>query len=166
MSDHEQKVREFHQKGNQLISEKPTIPDEKTRILRAKLILEEALETIEAMGVDVSVTERWCDGEYVDYRFITTNKIKEGTIVFEIETDCDLVAVADGCADLKVVTTGTQLAFGIPIDETQEAVDDSNLAKFKGDYSIREDGKLIKPSDWKAPDLEKILIEKGWDKNG
>ena len=49
------RIREFMQKANQETPSEVTIPDEETRILRAKLIVEEALETVRALGVDVQL---------------------------------------------------------------------------------------------------------------
>ena len=52
---HYNRIKAFMQKVGQETPEIATIPDEKTRILRAKLILEEALETVEALGVKVEI---------------------------------------------------------------------------------------------------------------
>jgi len=52
---HYNRIKAFMQKVGQDTPEIATIPDEKTRILRAKLILEEALETVEALGVKVEI---------------------------------------------------------------------------------------------------------------
>jgi len=43
------------QQAGQETPSKPTIPDEATRLLRARLILEEALETISALGVEMNL---------------------------------------------------------------------------------------------------------------
>ena len=156
MNKHIENVKEFHRHAKQGIADRPNIPSEKVRLLRAKLILEEAIETIHAMGVDFGVGIG--DGQF-------THPYEFNFFEFAISEDkeCDLVEVADGCADLTVVTTGTQIEFGIPIEEVQEAVDQSNLAKFTGDYKIRDDGKVIKPSNWKSPDLETILKKHGME---
>lgn len=162
MSKHIENVKEFHRKAKQGIANKPIIPSEEVRLLRAKLIFEETLETIEAMGVEVdfdhcSLADTWG---------IETEAIKEGAIVFNIDPykKPDLVEVADGCADINYVVTGTQLEFGIPIEEVQAEVDRSNADKFTGDYTINESGKIIKPSDWKAPDIASILEKHRWEK--
>ncbi|RME85522.1 MAG: hypothetical protein D6785_04320, partial [Planctomycetota bacterium] len=52
-SPHQKRVEEFMRLAGQEIPEVPTLPDEKTRLLRSKLILEEALETIHALGFAV-----------------------------------------------------------------------------------------------------------------
>ena len=156
INKHVENVKEFHRLAGQGILDKPTIPSEKIRILRARLILEEAIETIYALGVDFGVGV----GENA-----ITHSYKFDFFNFIIATDREpnLTEIADGCADITVVTTGTQLECGIPIEEVQEEVDQSNLAKFTGDYKIREDGKVIKPLNWKAPDIKSILKKHGWE---
>lgn len=110
------------------------------RRLRASLILEEALETIEALGFEVSVN-------VPDHRFSVRN------ITLAEVGPFDLVGTVDGCYDLRVVTTGTLSSFGVSDEPGQELVDENNLMKFGPGATVREDGKLIKPVGHKPPDL-------------
>ena len=103
------------QKVGQATPEIATIPDSKTRILRAKLILEEALETVEALGVHVHI-------EGVEL-------LEEG-LVYSASDTVNMQEVADGCADISVVTIGTLIAFGMDDEPLLEEVDASNLRKF------------------------------------
>ena len=75
----------------------------------------------------------------------------------------NLVAIADGCADLSVVTIGTLVACGIPDRDLLWEVDVNNLKKFAPGLTIREDGKLIRPPDHPPPDIERVLREAGWE---
>ena len=65
---HYDRVKAFMQKVGQDTPEGAAVPDEKTRILRAKLILEEALETVEALADALLAykgtvsTSRWLPG--------------------------------------------------------------------------------------------------------
>ena len=174
-TEHYERVKKFMQKAGQDTPEGVTIPDEATRRLRAKLILEEALETIEALGFETRDTA----GKLVSYGEASLHDVFPP----------NLVEIADGCADLKVVTTGTLIAFGIKDGELQEAVDRANLQKFEppkcpecgdimyqsnpnlgwmcpyGEHILpleagpyrRDDGKWIKPPDWQPPDIESII---------
>lgn len=74
----------------------------------------------------------------------------------------NLVQIADGIADSIVVLIGTAIAYGIPLKEVWKAVHKSNMAKAQPDGTVlrREDGKILKPDDWKAPDIGKILYDK------
>jgi hypothetical protein len=171
-TEHYKRVREFMVKAGQDTPDETTaIPDE-VRILRAKLILEEAFETVNR-GLGVSAGVAYCD------------------LDFKIMGRLNLVELADGCADLSVVNIGTLIAAGIDDVELLEMIDESNLAKFTSrcpncqrlytehdpapdpdeNFEVecpncqlpfipahrREDGKWIKPTDWKAPDIESLL---------
>jgi predicted HAD superfamily Cof-like phosphohydrolase len=69
----------------------------------------------------------------------------------------DLVEIADGCADISVVTIGTLVACGIPDKGLLELVDDNNLNKFK--YGLIRDqfGKIVKPTDHQPPNIAAYL---------
>lgn len=146
---HYKQVRKFMEEANQEVHDVPTVPSERTRVLRAKLIMEEALETIRGLGIGVIADGRGRNDPMFD--------IHSGNLQFKDIGDPDLVEVADGCADIKVVTTGTLISCGIDDEPLQDIIDESNLAKFGEGHRIREDGKLVKPSDWKAPDIQFIL---------
>lgn len=106
-------VKDWMHKFGQECPSKPTIPSLEIRKLRAKLILEEALETITALGVAVDLDE-----------LLLFNNIK---LVEYGEPN--LTAIADGCADLKVVTLGTELACGIDGEKVFQEVMRSNDSK-------------------------------------
>ncbi len=138
---HYQRVKEFMQKVGQTTPDRLTTPVEKVRILRAKLILEEALETVHAMGIEVRA-----GGE-------AGTVIEEKSLHYAASGDVDVVEVVDGCADISVVTIGTLIAFGVDDEPVLEEVDSSNLRKFEPGSYRREDGKWIKPPNWTPPDI-------------
>lgn len=151
-------VRNFMLKAKQACPEKPIIPDAKTRILRAKLMLEEVLETIAGLGVTITVNADGSSGE----RNTAEVTIEEGLCHFHDNGKVDLVEVADGCADVAVVTTGTLIACGIADGPLQDTVNLNNLAKFGPGHSWNEAGKLIKPPGHKPPDIAAVLVAQGW----
>lgn len=111
-STHQQAVELFMSKAGQELPTKPTVPSPEIRKLRAQLILEEALETIEALGFEV---------EYWDYEL----HLKPGK-------EPILTDILDGCCDLAVVTTGTLSACGISDIVPQDLVNYNNIQKFDG----------------------------------
>lgn len=141
-SIHQQRVERFMVLANQEIPTTPTIPDEKTRRFRAKIILEEALETVKGLGFQVH--QNSVDG-----------KIEVGAQIYEP----DMVEIIDGCADVIVVTTGTLSACGVADHSIQAEVDAANLRKFGPGSYKREDGKWMKPPDFRPPDIARILKE-------
>jgi predicted HAD superfamily Cof-like phosphohydrolase len=142
---HYERVKDFMQRVGQPTPERLTIPDERTRVLRAKLILEEALETVRALGVHVRTGGD--DGVVLD----------DETMIFEAGGEVDLIEVVDGCADISVVTIGTLISIGVDDEPVLEEVDSSNLRKFEPGSYRREDGKWMKPPGWTPPDIKAAI---------
>ena len=69
----------------------------------------------------------------------------------------------DGICDMIVVLMGTCNSLGLPFDAAFTEVHRSNMLKFNrkedGTFEIlkRADGKVIKPRDWKRPDIISVL---------
>ena len=75
----------------------------------------------------------------------------------------NIVGVADAIADLLYVVYGAALTFGIPVREVFAEVHRSNMTKL-GDDGLplyREDGKVLKGSNFSPPKLLPILIAAG-----
>lgn len=152
------KYREFcsqHQKNVELFVEKagqncpkngPEVPDRDTRKLCANLIMEEAIETVEALGFKVYL---YNPPESYKKPFMLQN--------FKNDEDISLEEIIDGCCDTHVVVTSTLVQCGVPDIPFQEEVDQNNLDKFKDGYSIREDGKLLKSPSHVPPRIGEIL---------
>lgn len=144
---HQARIERFMQGVGQDVPVSPSVPSEEVRVLRAKLILEEALETVRAMGLDPLLTNQHgtADTIYID------------DIDFDVSPDnIRIEEVIDGCCDLSVVTIGTLSAFGVPDAIFLEEIDCNNLSKVEGGYR-REDGKWMKPDDWQPPSIMNIL---------
>jgi predicted HAD superfamily Cof-like phosphohydrolase len=138
-------VKGFHEAFQQTIGETPAIRDPE---LRAKLILEEAFETVEALlGVDLAM-------EFIEDAFATWTEVP---VKHELP---DLVAVADGCCDLKYVTESTAVACGFNMEPLFAEVHRSNMDKRGG--TKRADGKWIKPANWTPPNIAGLLLAQGW----
>ena len=145
-TEHQTRILEFMKKAGQETPERPIMPSLAIRQLRANIILEEALETLEGLGFAVVSTAQ--------------NKMGFAAVPF---SEPDIVKAVDGCGDLSVVTMGTLLAFGVKDKPILEAVDASNLQKFgPGSYRRESDGKWMKPPDHKAPDIMGCLILQGY----
>lgn len=157
-SAHYDRVRDFMTRAKQDCPTTPTIPSAKTRILRAKLMMEEVLETIAGLGVSVSVN---ANGSMAESNTIEVG-ITNGVCHFHDNGIVDMVEVADGCADVAVVTTGTLIAIGVADLALQAAVDKNNNDKFGPGHSWNEAGKLLKPPGHKPPDIASILKAQGW----
>lgn len=134
----QQQVREFHKAFIY-----PTSPDEvkvKSPELRAKLILEEAIETVEAL---------------VGTGALLPMLMKAHNDHMHRDRAPDLVEVLDGMCDLLYVTYGTAEDIGIDLEPFFDEVHRSNMAKAGGEK--RADGKMQKPAGWTPPDLVEVL---------
>jgi predicted HAD superfamily Cof-like phosphohydrolase len=154
-SEHQQRVDQFMRlvrearisaglPDYEALPTKPEIPSMDVRRLRALLILEETLETIEALGFKVEFRQ---DDPTMD------DSITMESIELTALRTVSMIGVVDGCCDIHVVTTGTLSAFGVSDVGPLRLVDENNLAKFGPGHGIRPDGKLIKPPSHKPPAL-------------
>lgn len=101
MTNEQANVRDWMKAFGQETPEKPEIPSLEVRKLRAKLILEEALETLEGLGFKLNDP---CTG----LQFNIMAALNHCSIVKP-----NLTEILDGCEDLKVVTEGTLIACGL-----------------------------------------------------
>lgn len=135
MKKQQGQISQFMIKAGQEFPLTPTPPDEKTRILRVKLVLEEALELAKHYGVEIRFTPFRGDHFYV---------IGEGIpLTFQTVGEPDMVEIADAHADLEYVNIGGAIACGIQLEEVFEVVHASNMSKFIDGHRA-EDGKWIK----------------------
>lgn len=157
----QEQVAEFHKAFGVPVNETPRVIDRERRLLRAKLILEEASETISAMGCYVN-REHNIEYSCVNQEF---EKLEE---------------IADGLADLLYVTFGACLEFGIDAQKVFDEVHRSNMSKaWTGEelstdafvegyesrpirsingYAVkRSDGKIIKSPSYSPADIAGVL---------
>lgn len=128
----------------------PNIPEFTIRRLRAKLMLEETLETIHAMGIHVHMMS------------MRESLLEIENLAFvESREKPDLIEIADGLADQEVVMLGTALVHGVDMVPIFEAVMTNNMLKLENPR-FDSMGKLIKPHGHPRPDIEKVLREQGW----
>jgi len=162
MTNDQKQVRDWMTAFGQETPDKPCIPSLEVRKLRAKLILEEAMETIHALGFFISFIGKK-DGYQWNYvpAFDTYDFTSRDSYV---DNKISLAEIADGCEDLKVVTEGTLVACGLidyknykgPLsiqnnDPLFDEVMRSNNSKM---WSYEETQKLIKPNGEVHDDYE------------
>lgn len=124
MNKQTQQVADFMSKiGQEILPPKPVIPTLEVRKLRARLILEKVLETIQALGISIGTKE----GYQLDLSDLELNGLFEP----------NLIEIADGLADLHYVAyCGTAIACGIDnMDEIFNEIHRSNMSKL---WTLRE----------------------------
>ncbi len=149
-------VHEFMVLFGQPVRYQPTvdIPDSE-RLLRARLVVEEALEFAAAMGVRVTG--------------IADNLHEHNAHTVQVEFNgdpLDVIEAADALADLTYVTEGSAWTLGVPLHDVFREVHRSNMAKADpetGKPNVSVDGKVLKPEGWRPPDVAAVLREAGWE---
>jgi predicted HAD superfamily Cof-like phosphohydrolase len=129
-----------------------TLATEEGRELRAKLIMEEAVETVAALGFDVAaVIEK--------YGVPGVRPHKEVARFSKSYDDFHLADFIDGVCDTIYVTVGGIVNLGISLDPYWDEVQRANMDKLAGPK--REDGKQLKPEGWVGPRHDVILAKYG-----
>lgn len=144
MNRQQKLVRDFNRSINTPRRESPGMPSVEVRILRARLILEEALETCCALGIRVKIKD---NSIHTD---LTMDNFK-----FLPEFAADLNEAIDGLCDIKYVVDGTADALGVDLDLFFEEVHASNMRKLDGPKDAN--GKQLKPEGWKPPRIAEML---------
>lgn len=147
MTDMQLKVSWFNANVKAVRGDTPALRDVH---LRARLILEEAFETVEAMlGFDaaeemiIAMKERWISKSD------------------DAPEPC-LVEAVDGLADLLFVTFGAFDAFGVDAEPSFNVVHEANMTKVDAPRDIH--GKVMKPPGFVPPQerIRALLIAAGW----
>lgn len=130
------------------------------RLFRARLVLEETLETIAALGFDCNGTilDRENQQDHPDPRL-------RRAILWSAEYIThgpDVVELSDGIADSTYVHLGTASTFGIDIEPIWREVHRTNMAKGVAPVDDVVNLKTIKPPGWKPPDVAGLLRQQGW----
>jgi predicted HAD superfamily Cof-like phosphohydrolase len=141
--DLQTKLIEFHQAMGVPVLESPQVPPDDRIRLRCRLIVEEALELLDAC-FDNGTNEA-LDCARKDLKdFIDSAPVSP-----------KLSLIADALADVAYVVEGANLEFGIDSGPVLEEVHRANMAKVNGPR--RADGKVMKPEGWTPPDIVGVL---------
>jgi predicted HAD superfamily Cof-like phosphohydrolase len=142
MSDWYQQVKAFMEGAGQHVPDEPMQMDRSTAELRARLILEEAFETVAALGIEIE-----CRGEITDFKDLKLYSTVPPHVL----------ATVDGLCDIMYVTIGTFVSMGLPADPFMQEVCQNNMTKVCPRAHIVA-GKVQKPADYQPPKLSEILL--------
>jgi predicted HAD superfamily Cof-like phosphohydrolase len=169
---------------DQEVKDAPELPNEATRLLRARLVFEEALEFVRACGCAVGI------GGADGVKTVVTDEI---SVVPDSDVTPDFTEYVDGCIDQLVVTYGALNAAGVKAQSAWDEVQRSNMSKawphcsacdavlvrgageelvhpddagaHSGDWRMilkvhkREDGKFIKAPTYSPANLKRVIEE-------
>lgn len=150
MSRLREHVTAFHRAFGQPVLDTPQVPSDERVRLRARLIVEETLEFLEAC-FDTENDTRVALEEATDFL---------DNIIENARVEVVLPEAADALADIAYVLEGSNLEFGIDSGPVLEEVQRANMAKASGPK--RADGKIQKPIGWTPPDIPAVLRAQGW----
>lgn len=127
-------VREFHEAFGLTVADVPSVPSDSEIRLRVRLIKEETAEVCDELIR--LIAHRRNHDSFVDVAQTLRNLLGE-------------------LCDLRYVTEGTAVSFGLDIDRAYEAVHAANMAKVWPDGEVHRDsgGKVIKPPNHQSADL-------------
>ena len=145
MNKEQEQVARFNQAIDTPRRDTPGLPSENVRRLRARLILEEALEVVAALGFGVLIKTRFSDVEICNLDAIS----------FIDSFHPDMVKIVDGLCDLNYVSYGTADAIGVDLQPFFAEVHDSNMRKLEGPKD--DHGKQLKPEGWVPPRIAEML---------
>jgi predicted HAD superfamily Cof-like phosphohydrolase len=143
------RVRRFHEAMSKLGArgsvgdpQRPGCMDQAEAELRARMLLEECTETMVALlGRDMATN-------------LMVRRVHE---MEDLPAGGSVEGVADGLADVMVIVLGTAVAAGIDLEPIFDEVMDANDRKCGPGARVRADGKLLKPIDWRGPDVAGVL---------
>ena len=146
-TDHFRQVRDWMRAAGSETPLHPTVPDDETRALRCRLLLEETLEFIEASGFCLVHQGLYMDINELDIKIKDTNE------------PIDLAHLAKEMADVQFVNLGNMIAYGIPDKPLMEEVCANNFYKVSHpDYpSTIENGKVVKNKNLPKPNVQRII---------
>lgn len=133
---HDSCVVEFHEVFGAPVVWAPAVPSAERRRLRCALLLEEVIEFCQASGFALTCMPELVAAEPID-----------------------MIEAADALADIRYVTDGAALEWGIPLEKCLREVHRSNMSKLGEDDRpiFREDGKILKGPHYTPPQIEEIL---------
>ncbi|MBN9687102.1 hypothetical protein [Corallococcus sp. NCRR] len=139
------RVTGFHEAMDLPVRHVPDVGTVEERVLAGKLLLEETLEFLRAMGLHVRA------------------RLDVGDYVVEVDPDSpgpDLVQMLHELGDAQYVVSGRAAQFGLPLlAAVTEEIHPANMRKLGPDGRPvrRADGKVIKPEGWVPADVSRVL---------
>jgi len=111
---------------------------------------------------DIDTFHKACDQEpsAANYKMYLSLVDEEVSELVEAVLADDQVEQLDALVDILVVTMGAIRAGGFDGEGAWKEVMDTNFAKIDpdtGKVRKREDGKVLKPEGWKAPELAQFI---------
>jgi len=148
-------VREFHDAFGVPVAENSRLP-KATWDAERQDALDDAIDALEALA-DQMREPTDDDGAT---RWLRIGLMAEEVAEYLTAEDAgSLVKIADALGDIGVITDGTALSYGIPLDDVRREIHRSNMSKLdsNGKPVKRSDGKILKSERYSPPDIAGVL---------
>lgn len=148
--NHVEAVKKFKLGAGQSAPDTKTEPTDNEKITCVRLLVEEALEMAEALGVNIV-------SRFSGHRL---NSCDDFAYYVPLESKVNFTEVLDAAVDIMWVgVTGPLALCGISdkLIPALSAVDENNLLKLANGHKCPETGKFIKPKNHPKVDLESIV---------
>jgi predicted HAD superfamily Cof-like phosphohydrolase len=129
------RLQQFNKKG---------VPPKERIELCAALIIEEAIEVLEAMGARPTTIEL--------LKLVAKDAVMSIDPALVVMKD-----VADGLGDCDYVNEWSRCEFGIHGEPVADEIQRTNMEKFGPGSSFSAAGKVQKPPGWKPPNIQAVL---------
>lgn len=152
-----EKVKEFTEKSGIPIPEVPRKMNRTEVSFITRMILEELQELLLTVANPEENTKDMLI-ELVNLSRLPTNKV--------LESDIDIIAEqVDAFVDIDYYSNNAASKVGMNTDAVFDLVHEANMSKLFPDGTFHKDesGKIIKPPNWKEPDV-KLLVESWFQK--
>lgn len=155
--------------ANQSVPVAPIFRDDAVRNLRANLMFEETMETIEiGLGMEMNVSALRAILDRAETGGERTISLRGQKDLWSQVKPVSLIELAGNLADIDVVgPCGTAESFGIAHRPIMGLICGNNLLKFAPGHAYRADGKLLKPENHPKPEraIALHLITQGADQS-
>lgn len=158
-----EQVKEFQKTFNQPAPDNLQLLNTQRYINRSVWTLEEIVEGVHALVGDADSFEfKKAINDLASGLLNAAIKAEKSGVKFETVEDKQ-VALCDAMNDTLYFAVGTCVEMGFRPQQTFDVVQKANMAKLwpDGQPRYREDGKILKPEGWVAPDdkIRQIIVE-------
>lgn len=145
------KVKQFTEESGHVCSNIPIVPSKQDVKFLAMMMISEIVEMLQVQHDDDEIYNIITEGINMDKSITepSNEKVKQ------------IADIADAITDTIYYSLNACSKWGINIDKVFNEVHNANMSKKweDGKFHKREDGKIIKPANFKSPNIMKVILD-------
>jgi predicted HAD superfamily Cof-like phosphohydrolase len=140
----------------------PLTPSDERVRLRLRLSAEEFFEQLESCFTEPLAEMDPTPSVETNHQVNALQRLASAvlTLIDTFKLHVNLPELVDSWCDMNYIHQGSAIEFGVDLKPIAREVHAANVAKLGG--KVREDGKILKPENWTAPDVTGLLRQQGW----